>query len=538
MLICLSGSYVEQELALHYGNLPPAFLPVGGKRLINLQVGAFAGTGSVRLTVPQDFDIDPRDKDAFRRAQVEIVTTDPELSLCQAIAQVLQDVPDGEEIHILFGDTLVELGPIPDSISDFAVVKKTEIEYPWVYGIKENGVTHFLEHAAQPEGPEQVVCGYFKFSNLENLRVAFKEQKLHDALNTYSAQTPIQLVEATDWYDFGHLTLFYKSKREMLVARAFNALQSDGYSITKTSRQTAKMRAEAAWFETLPEDIVLHAPKYIGRVNRDFKAGYRLEYLHLPTLSDMHVFGHLSPTTWGLVLSKCAALLKSFRDIRPDPQSPEAAPEFASKFFDEIIHRKTWSRLDSFCQKRGFTLDTRLTLNGHLCPPLKTIIEDIFAEIPATIPDDISFWHGDFFFGNLFYDFNSQRVIMVDPRGMLFGGELSQYGDYRYDLGKLAHSVLGGYDHILAGRAAFDEIGKTEFLFLLPNRNTEAERRVMEKFFETIERHFGLGSRGLYALAALMFFSMLPLHQEDPRRQSTLLASGLNLYGQMKGTGL
>ena len=38
----------------------------------------------------------------------------------------------------------------------------------------------------------------------------------------------------------------------------------------------------------------------------------------------------------------------------------------------------------------------------------------------------------------------------------------------------------------------------------------------------------------LHALAALMFFSLLPLHDDDPDRQDRLLASGLALYGRLR----
>ena len=62
MLSCVSGQYVEQELALHYGRLPPSFLPVNGGRLFSLQGEIFGAGERCILTLPTDFHISQVDK--------------------------------------------------------------------------------------------------------------------------------------------------------------------------------------------------------------------------------------------------------------------------------------------------------------------------------------------------------------------------------------------------------------------------------------------------------------------------------------------
>lgn len=540
MLICLSGAYVQQELALQFGRLPPAFLPVGTERLFQLQHAQFARGEACRLSLPYDFEVDTHDLALLEELGIEIRRTDPSLSLCDAIASLISDLDCSEPVSLLFGDTLVDMPEGVQIPSDFACVKKTMVDYPWVYA---SG--HALGDASGDDGPTRfragtsgahghAVCGYLGFSDVAALREAFRQPTLEGALNAYAQERGLQLVETQHWYDFGHLTLFYQSKRDLLVARAFNSLQSDGYSIVKTSGQTQKIRAEAEWYESLPETIVLHTPRYIGRANMNHKAGYRLEYLHVPTLADISVFGCASEDTWSIILSKCIELLKKFPAIQPDPAGPEAAPTFAQRFHRDIFIDKTWSRLRAFCDESGLPLDTRMTLNGHLLPPLEEIVTRILDAIPPPDVDDICFWHGDFFFGNLFFDFNAQRVIMIDPRGQLSDGSICHFGDRRYDIGKLAHSILGGYDSIIAGRSHLQMTGPGAIEFRVAGYDAEGESQLSRRFLSQVQDELGLAPQTVRALGAVMFFSMLPLHREAPDRQMRLLASGLTQYGLLE----
>ena len=75
--------------------------------------------------------------------------------------------------------------------------------------------------------------------------------------------------------------------------------------------------------------------------------------------------------------------------------------------------------------------------------------------------------HGDFCFSNILYDFKSQSIKVIDPRGLSGDGkEQSIYGDLRYDVAKLAHSVIGKYDFIIAGRFSYSEESQHDMNFL------------------------------------------------------------------------
>lgn len=530
MLICLSGNYVGQELALHFGRLPPAFLPVGAERLFQLQQRYLGHGERFVLSLPDDFELEELERAHLEALGIETVFTDRGLNLCQAIHTLLMNAPEDEPVRILFGDTLVVPSGLFANMTDFVAVKQAVVDYPWVYGVSNEQGVRFVSGTVSEQEHGRAVCGYFEFSDLALLRRAFEENSLEGALGFYAQRRELTLVEAMHWYDFGHLTLFYLCKKELLVARAFNTLRSDGYSIVKTSDQTQKMRAEAEWFENVPKEVLLNTPRYIGRVNENYKAGYRLEYLYAPTLSDISVFGRASRDTWTLILTQCLQLLDKFSRITPEPSSPEDSPGFANYFYQNIFIDKTWSRLEALCRDTEITLESKITLNDRQLPPLSEIVRTVLSHIPKTTVQDICFWHGDFFFGNLFFDFNTRRVIMIDPRGQLSDGSLSQFGDRRYDIGKLAHSILGGYDSIIAGRSTFSRPTPLEFQFRIAGYDEDGHNFLTHRFLSLTKSKLDLEPNTVRALGAVMFFSMLPLHNEDPDRQMRLLASGLNQY--------
>lgn len=534
MIICLSGRYIDRELALHYGRIPPSFLPLGGQRLFERQFSESSSDEPRILTLPKDFEIGEKDCSLIKKLGITVLKAEPELSLSEAIRMALEHASEGDTIKLLFGDTLVDLPNKQDHNTDYVVVDVATVDYPWCYANKDDFDPQFFGGRPTGNDTARAVCGYFEFSNLGALRDAFQQPSLHEALNAYHESMALTLVNAETWYDFGHIALFYRSRRNALVARSFNSISVENDIITKTSKNSRKMFAEASWYEALPQNLSIHTPRYLGKTHQNYQVGYRLEYLFLPSVSDMAVFGNQGYDFWHLLLNKCVELLSTLRGISPPAQSPELSPGFAEGFFTNMLEQKTWSRLDQFLEGVNFDFSTELTINGEVLPPLRNIVQETIQNIPKTTSNDIGFLHGDFFFGNLLFDLNAQRILMIDPRGEDFTGNISQFGDVRYDLGKLAHSVLGGYDHIIMNRFTLVTHTSHSFDFSLELGNNTWEQ-VQNGFCETIEKEFGLDRAALYSLAAIMFFSMLPLHEEDVTRQHALLLNGLRLWKNAKG---
>jgi hypothetical protein len=132
----------------------------------------------------------------------------------------------------------------------------------------------------------------------------------------------------------------------------------------------------------------------------------------------------------------------------------------------------------------------------------------------------------------MFYDFTAQRILSIDPRGQLSGGETSLFGDLRYDLAKLAHSIIGQYDKIVLGRSRLVEDTPTSWWLTVEQPAHQAE---LESIFEHfITQTCDLDMAEITAMTALLFFSMLPLHSERPDLQKQFIATGLRLFSRLK----
>jgi len=106
---------------------------------------------------------------------------------------------------------------------------------------------------------------------------------------------------------------------------------------------------------------------------------------------------------------------------------------------------------------------------------------------------------------------------------------LSIYGDQKYDLAKLAHSVIGLYDFIIAGRYKLVEYDQyhTELDFELDDRIESIQSMFMDYSFLA-----GIRVKEIMPIVVLLFLSMLPLHHDRPDRQRAMLANAIRLYHQ------
>lgn len=528
MLLILSARPVGEDIALQYGRMPPAFLPLGSRRLFAWQAEQAAG-GPVAMTLPEAFEAAATDRDALAAAGIRVLRQPPGLSLTQAIAAAVEAARPEGPIRLLYGDTLARLPEAAAPGGDWIAVQRTTANYPWAFVLEdEEGGLQFSDEPPERLDTRRVICGDYGFSDPGLLvRACAASATLVEALAAYHAERPLAPVEAEAWFDFGHLPLYLQSKQRIMVARAFNDLAYERHSLVKRSTDTAKMRAEAHWYESLPPALLRHVPRYHGRVERDHRAGYAVEYLYHPLLGDLAAFGRLPLPSWLEILAACLDFVDECRAIRPPEGAPEASAGFARGFFDGLLVDKTWDRLGRHLAATGGSLEDRYTLDGRALPPLRDLVAGAIARIPPTAPDDVRFWHGDLFYGNLFYDFTARRVLAIDPRGQDGSGQLCLWGDWRYDVAKLAHSVIGQYDRIILGRARLEAAGPRDWRLTLSEE--PHQERIGDIFLGQVEARYGLGREALTALTALLFFSMLPLHAERPDLQRMMLAQAMRL---------
>jgi len=532
VIIINSGSYSDPELSAEFGPLPPAFLPVGLGRLYEKQIQSLSKLrGELCLTLPESFELPSWDADKLRTLGATVIRTPDGLSLGAALLYVLgslgfQDRP----LRILHGDTLVE--SLDLHLDDRVAVAHGSDGYRW--GWVRLGRDDRIEEFAPPAladnkwfGPR--LCGYFSFASTTHFaeQLALTGGDFFASLNRYAASNDLRTVTPEQWLDFGHVQTFFRSRRTVTTQRAFNSLEIGDMHVRKrSSTEGDKLRAEARWLREVPPSIGRHCIRVLEEGDDSDGYYYDTEYEFMPTLAELHVFGRTSWPSWKRILDACERFVTD---------SIEAANRLEHKEASGTLHRlvvdKTIDRLDTLAKQSNIDLDAPNTLNGRPMPSFRQCVDDI-TTVLTNSGDCPSVMHGDFCFSNILYNNRSERIRLIDPRGMNERGEFSLYGDVRYDLAKLMHSLCGRYDLIVAGCFAGKRVGTNAFELTFP---TGARRSMIEEMAKahTMAGH-QLNSTVIWAAMTSLFLSMPPLHADRPERQSALMANALRLHAEME----
>lgn len=523
--LILSGAHISAELLAEFGTLPPAFLPFGNKRLYEHQI-AFASTVASRIfmTLPCNYQIPESDLQFFENNNIIIIKSDPDATLADALNSALFDIKPDNILHILHGDTIVSL-PKEHRDADIFACGSTSHYAIWaIYKTNAAGTVSFEETLGKTTDPSKTICGYFCFTDGSLYHQTISESKTFiDSLNSYNNQRCLRPVEVDFWLDFGHLHTYFYSRQKDLLTRDFNSLRTTPHSVKKKGLPPRKIYAEALWFNSAPTVLKPFLPQLYG-INIEEEVEYEIEYLFLTSLSELFVFGNLPPSIWRAILTSCMDFIICLHSLHP--KTAEIPTDFHKIFYEDMIVTKSYERCEKFIFLRNISPDQEWKINGNLMPSLRRVIEMMLEIIRPTAKHDISFWHGDFHFANIMFDFRSQRIKTIDPRGMLADGTLTLWGDRRYDIAKLTHSVIGLYDFITAERFNFGAASNNIELSFPTHFQV---RDIQAEYNSILSEKLNISSREVLAITALLFLSMLPLHSESRERQNVILANGLRL---------
>ena len=529
LALIMSAAYVEQELAAEFGHLPPCLLPVATQRLYEHQRSLFPDDCLVHVALPESFELSPIDHARMASLTLSPLPLPDGLSLGDAVASALELIGGADRpVVILHGDTLVDRLPV--ATSDWLAVAERGEGYSWAEVELQDGRVvglETVEAGVARERPRPVACGAFAFSRSATLAraIARADGDFIGGVALYGLEHRLTVVPVAAWYDFGHVQTFFRSRRVVSSARSFNTLQIDGRIARKASADVEKMRAEAHWLDAVPPEIRIYAARLL-REGSD-EAGrrfYETEYAYLPTLAELFVFGTLGRTAWLRVSESCQQFLSATATTTDPRGSGDAA-------LAALILDKTERRLRDFADATGFSVDAGLRLDGRALPSLMRIAAELADRVDLHSGRAACVMHGDFCFSNILYDSRVQRVRVIDPRGTI-AGKPTIYGDLRYDLAKLAHSIVGRYDQIIAGRYTMSPDDGRHFGIAF---ETAPHHAMLEEALPGfVVDGVSAGGAEVQAITAGLFLSMLPLHADRPDRQRAFIANALRLYAALE----
>ncbi|WP_421855638.1 hypothetical protein [Oricola sp.] len=531
MILITSAAFISDDLTAELGRTPPSFLPIGNRRLFEHQLRLFEDcTEKTFISLPETYLPEKTDTRKLKEAGAATVPVPEGLSLGASVSHVLdQTKPHWTEdgLKILHGDTL--LSGISTDRKDIVSVATNDGYYERAVVQKKNGHCHNGLPATQfAEEGDLVLSGYFSFSDTAHFRhcLSTTDYDFVQALRRYGQDRKIEYAESGTWLDFGHLNSFFRSRAKITTQRSFNSLSIANQKVTKSSADQKKINSEYLWFTDIPGEIKLHTPRVLDPFCKEDEQrfGYSSEYLHLLPLNDLFVYANHSQYTWRKIFDACGTFLSKCREhMAKDRSAVDIAGE---------VHAKTRLRLSEFARTTGFRLDQELTINGRRSPSLNEIAKRSLAPVQGRQASTPCVVHGDFCMSNILYDFRSQSIKVLDPRGLNLKGDTTVYGDQNYDYAKLYHSVIGLYDFIIADRYTL-EVQSGGLCLDFDIEVNQDTHQIQEQFSRSLFAGFDIDEAEVLSITIHLFLSMLPLHSDSFKRQCAFIANAIRLYEEL-----
>ncbi len=436
-------------------------------------------------------------------------------------------------VTVLLGDTLIN-APLPKIENYVLVSDQFGDPRNWCLAQTDSDgfvVRYFDKKNLRPNGLI-ALTGLYHFSDSTWLSQTCEKaltqggKELSDVLALYSHKHPIRAIPTAHWFDFGHMPHFLLAKRALLQSRYFNQLHIEEVTgiMRKTSSRVEKLRDEYDWYLALPDALKVLTPRVLGKEEDGNVFTIVQEYYGYPNLSELYLYGNLDLEIWKTTLHnlmRTHLLLKSFKGFVSHADAWH------------IYWKKTEARIKELVAEdeffRNLTTLERICWNGRWLdnlPLLKSRIQGGCEHLAATVEGTVV--HGDFCLSNILYDLNNQLVRLIDPRGRF--GKKGIYGDPRYDVAKLRHSLCGSYDFIVADLFTIEIKGEGHFTTTLCSGDLYED---LARFFDAEMEGAGYVLEEIMFIEALLFLSMIPLHKGKPKRQMMMYLRAMDLFSKL-----
>ena len=539
-VLILSAGKIEKKLEKIFGNIPSGLIPLNGKPVIFRIIDKLLdeGFGKISITVGYKKDIIQEiiSKQYKKKVELEFISTEFEKPPGNSIKTAMNYCLE-ERLLIILGDTLIEnnLTELVGKGNSFVLAsQKFDNAENWcVITQKNQKITEIFDkkkNLVKNEKHYALVGGYF-FNDTKLLRLMLKdvdeEQKLEisSIIEKYKDESDIRIELAKQWNDVGHLENYFSTKQFLLKTRYFNFLQFDdsAESVTKKSENKEKLINEINWYKKIPKDISKLVPKILDSGISE-NPYIKLEYIKHPTLADIWLYSNFSSDFWTKIIDELFEIINEFNGYLGDVTIQE---------YNSIYFEKTIQRIDELVKsndlfKEIFGRDF-IVINGKELKNWPVIKDEIRLKINDLYKkEDNCLIHGDLCFSNILYDSKDKNFKLIDPRGK-WGQGIS--GDIKYDIAKIRHSVVGGFDIITNGlySATFDKKNGIVFDSYKPANH----QIICEKLDSQIKHRWDIDE--IKMIEGLLFISMLPLHKDDLERQLALYSIGIQRLNEIFG---
>lgn len=293
----------------------------------------------------------------------------------------------------------------------------------------------------------------------------------------------------------------------MLQTRYFNSLEIDYHqSILKKTSKDKKLQDEINWYNNLPMELRKYIPRIYGYGKESEMIFIKMKYYEHRTLSHYYLSMEKSQSLWRDVFVQLKSLLDAFYKYK----IVSTEQERYNSLYDMYI-KKTIDRIGDFEKQRVICFDREIIINGkkhNTINQYMNLIIQIAENTGLLSCDEFSLIHGDLCFPNIIYNRKEPSIILVDPRGKF--GQFIIYGDRRYDMAKLYHSIFGLYDCIVNDLFDFKRNGYSFDIVIPKPCNYEYAKEMLCN----IITDQGIDICLIAVLNIILFLSKIPLHKD------------------------
>lgn len=528
---------------INYSNLPigsnlsNAMIPVNGKPVIAWIVDELLKKEIMEATIvllKDNFKLKEfLTRTISRKIKLRLVELEESTSILFSLLKGIEGCKTGGITRLILGDTLIRddyyldidflyIQPVIDS-ERWCIAKVNDFNFVEKYYDKQHNVP----------SPHYAVCGYYHFADYSHLNdcvvkcIELGKTQLSDLLHLYGQKKPIKAIVAQSWYDFGNIDNFITAKKNLLQSRFFNSLTIDPVlnTITKVSILDEKLRDELEWYKLIPYELKVLTPRIIREEIIEEKLNLMQEYYGYPTLAELFLYSDLNVDAWTSIIRKVFQIQQVFQQYTVTLKKED----LFYMYYQKTILRIEQTKKDE--EWRSFLNTNYISVNGKMLKNLPLLIADIEIKIKQLLNFNKGcIVHGDLCFSNILFDINNQIIRLIDPRGSF--GAKGIYGDPRYDIAKLRHSVCGLYDFIVSDlfEIQYSDEGVNLEIFHQDYIDEIA------KNFDDLTREFGFDPEEIIFIEGLLFISMIPLHMDYPNRQKAMFIRGLQYLNKYENS--
>ena len=543
LVIIPSAKKVSKELEIEIWDIPSGMIPIGGKPALAYISDFYLNQGFKISVVVDHKKEDIKDYISKSNLLIETIDIKNSSSLGETLLKSLKKNDLGTSLLVInFADTFSSF-EIPDI--DTIYYSSIEEQYRWttfklsrtkeIIEIKEKNIFNLNDKRTK------IFTGIFVIKNIKKFKKLLENQinnfdyldpfylAIQDYFNSILEEKK-QFLELKKWYDFGHIDTYYSSRRNLFKReRAFNSISIDELRgiLTKKSKNKNKLINEINWYRNLPDQLSYLSPKIYEFDINSLNPFIKMEYYGYPVLSDIYLFGSWNPGLWSCFFKDLKFILADMNNFKISDNKGKI-----KKSLKEMYVNKTILRLKEIEESDLYKkfMKNKLKINNLSCLSITDIVSSLpktFKRLKIEQTKTFSIIHGDLCLSNILYDSKNRIVRLIDPRGSF--GEYKIYGDKNYDIAKLQHSILGDYDFILNN--LFDiEWKSDQEIFFRPHLK---KRHLLVK--EIYKQIFSISEKNkiqIDFIHALLFLSLVALHNDKPKSQEAFLANGIYLYSK------